>query len=296
MFVETQGIAALYNPAIDPAFVVAGAPAPGPVQRRETGISESPLFEAFAARKTVTDRNQFVVFPTARTELLFHFGDPFRVRRENENWQSLPRAALLGPRYRRYWQSAGPEIDWFLIQLSALGCRRLLGRRFSELWDANLPLEVFWGKRVGAVHAALAAEPSFDRRIELFLRAFGGMSLDSGGDEPISVLARHARSGSIRSVGVMAEELGTGERRLRQRFSAEIGLSPKPFLDLLRFNRRLLEVHPSYRRIDYAGSDYFDQSHAIRDFRRRTGMTPSSYSQFKSLGDQLVVTGPAERI
>lgn len=286
----------MYNPAIDPAFVVAGTPAPGPVQRREMGISESPLIEAFAARKTVTDRSQFVVFPTARAELLFHFSDPFRVRRTKGDWQSLPRAALLGPRQWRYWQSAGPEIDWFLVQLSALGCRRILGRRFAELWDANLPLEVFWEKRAGPIHAALAAEPAFDRRIALFLDAFGGLELDSCGDEPISVLARHARSGSIRNVGVMAEALGTGERRLRQRFSAEIGLAPKPFLDLLRFNRRLLEVHPSYRRIDYAGSDYFDQSHAIRDFRRRTGMTPSTYSQVKSLGDQLVVTGPAEPI
>src|SRR5262245_61434648 len=84
------------------------------------------LAEAFAGRTATTLKARFPVFPTARAELMFHFADPFLIGDAAAGpMRPLAPASLLGPRLSNYWQSAGPRIDWFMVQLTALGCRRL---------------------------------------------------------------------------------------------------------------------------------------------------------------------------
>ncbi len=254
---------------------------------------DSPLIESFAARYCVEQRSAFLIFPTARPELLFHFGDPFRVRVDDrEPWRALPRSALLGPRRHRYWQSAGPRIDWFLIQLSPLGCRRFLGQPLADWWGRDVALSDLWGDLAEKLHARLAAEPNFDRRQQIANETLRQLALDSGGDAEISAVGHRARVGEMHSLGDLASALGVGERRIRQRFAAEYGWGPKAFLNLMRFNRQMLEVHPLYCAHRHPLVEHFDQSHAIREFRRFTGMTPGNYARLKSGGDTLVVTGP----
>ena len=285
----------LENPAIDPAFVRPSAPsvAGNRTARRDCAPESSPLIEVFAMRYLVEARTAFPVFPTARPELLFHFGDPFRVRNhDGEPWFDLPRAALLGPRRHRYWQSAGPPIDWFLIQLTPLGCRRFLGASLGAWWDVDVALSALWGEVATTLHARLAGEPDFDMRRQIASAALAPLALDLEGDAAVSRAVHRARIGELQTPAAMAHEVGVGERRLRQRFAADYGWNPKAFLNLMRFNRQMLETHPLYPGNGLV--DHADQSHAIHEFRRFAGITPGAYARMKAGGDLLVVTGAAQ--
>jgi AraC-like DNA-binding protein len=90
----------------------------------------------------------------------------------------------------------------------------------------------------------------------------------------------------------MARSLGIGERRLRQRFAAEVGVSPKQWLSLMRVNRFLGTQHPRTAMSCIGHFEYADDSHASRAFVRFTGLTPGTYRRLKSRGDPLVNTGP----
>jgi AraC-like DNA-binding protein len=254
-----------------------------------------PLVEAFAARSAEVPRVFFPVFPTARAEVIFHFADPFRVADEEEGpMRPLPRAVLLGPRSARYWQSAGPRIDWFLVQLTPLGCRRLLDVCFAEIWDRELALTDFWGSAATELHARLQEAGSFTGRMAVASEALRALCRrGASGDAAVSEAGRLARAGRVRSIEQLADRLDVGPRRLRQRFAAEYGMSPKRFLRLMRFGRQLVSRHPLLAAIqpNVDEPEYADDSHAIREFRSFTGMPPSAYTHLKSAGDQLVFTG-----
>src|SRR5688500_4460963 len=124
----------------------------------------APWIEALAGRYAEQPRAIFPVFPTARAELIFHFGDPFLVGDGGNAMRRLPAAGLLGPRAQIYWQSAGPSIDWFMVQLTPLGCRQLVGRRFAELWNRELPMKQPWAGAV-SLHKRLRCAGDFPARV-----------------------------------------------------------------------------------------------------------------------------------
>ena len=246
--------------------------------------------EAFAGRSALRARMQFPVFPTARAELIFHFGDPFLVGEDPVRpLRPLPPVALLGPRREIHRQAAGPRIDWFMLQLSPLGCRRLLGLSFAEAWGREIAFTDRWAQDL---HERLAEAASFSERAAIAgetLRA-----LDRNGIDRLSEAVSLARAGRLRSVVALCRRIDVGPRRLHQLFVRETGAAPKLFLSLMRFGRQLEGLHPQpLLAVGAPELEYADESHAIREFRRFAGVTPGAYVAQKRNGDRLVYTGAA---
>lgn len=82
--------------------------------------------------------------------------------------------------------------------------------------------------------------------------------------------------GSI-AVRELAEETGLSQRQLSRRFHQSIGLSPKEYLGVCRFNSSL-EYLAKYPRISLTEiahlSGYYDQAHFIRDYKVYAGHSP----------------------
>ena len=255
----------------------------------------SSWVEAFSARSLVARRAALPIFPSARAELVFHFGDPFLVGDDDSSdLRPLPRAAVLGPRRRLYWQRAGPRIDWLIVQMTPLGCRALLGCRFADLWSREIPLADLWGAAAAELHERLACAASFADKAAIAAAALRALARPARGDAAVSRLVGLARRGRVRNAAAMADLEGIGPRRLRQRFDEEVGLGPKHFLSLMRFGRLLASTHPRpWMSAPELGAEYADESHAIREFRRFAGTTPGAYRAAKSSGDDLVFTGAA---
>ncbi len=83
------------------------------------------------------------------------------------------------------------------------------------------------------------------------------------------------------SVRETARELGISERRLHLVFSEDVGLSPKQWSRVRRFQRALCAL---YKGVDMRWAElattcgYADQAHFSRDFRRFSGVDPTTYS------------------
>lgn len=72
---------------------------------------------------------------------------------------------------------------------------------------------------------------------------------------------------------------GTTRQTLARRFRREIGLTPKEFSRLVRFNALLVKAARPGR--DWsalaARLGYYDQAHMISEFKRLTGFTPGAF-------------------
>jgi AraC-like DNA-binding protein len=90
---------------------------------------------------------------------------------------------------------------------------------------------------------------------------------------------RSLRSSSVRET---ARALGISERRLHTVFSEDVGLSPKQWSRVRRFQRAVRALHQGdeMRWAELAvACGYADQSHFSRDFRSFSGIDPTTYRE-----------------
>lgn len=76
------------------------------------------------------------------------------------------------------------------------------------------------------------------------------------------------------------EESGFSHRHIVRVFTEAVGVPPKTYLRLRRFNRALEHLHaaPEAALADVAASvGYADQAHMTREFQAFAGLTPGRY-------------------
>ena len=93
-------------------------------------------------------------------------------------------------------------------------------------------------------------------------------------------IARLQRGGQPASLKQTAENLGYSQKQFIHLFKKHVGLTPKHYQRLARFNRVLSEIDMQqdvdWSQIAYA-CGFYDQSHLIRDFKALSGLGPQEY-------------------
>ncbi|TGK11044.1 helix-turn-helix domain-containing protein [Leptospira stimsonii] len=87
----------------------------------------------------------------------------------------------------------------------------------------------------------------------------------------------NAAEGKV-SISSLCKEFGISQSKMERDFKTYIGLSPKEYSDLIRFRKSVSIKDDSKNLTDLAYvSGYYDQSHFIREFKKRTGKTPKQW-------------------
>jgi AraC-like DNA-binding protein len=103
----------------------------------------------------------------------------------------------------------------------------------------------------------------------------------------VFALAELHRDSSVRSSADIARTLGMSQRRFIHLFRDEVGLTPKLYSRIERFQfvLRRIELLDEVDWVEVATScGYFDQSHFTHDFREFTGLRPSDYLGLRIAG------------
>ncbi|HMC32559.1 MAG TPA: helix-turn-helix domain-containing protein, partial [Candidatus Angelobacter sp.] len=82
------------------------------------------------------------------------------------------------------------------------------------------------------------------------------------------------------AIAQVSDQIGISSRRFIQLFSHQVGLTPKLFCRVRRFQRILQLIHKGgdFDWVDLAADcGYFDQAHFIHDFNAFSGMNPTTY-------------------
>ena len=83
------------------------------------------------------------------------------------------------------------------------------------------------------------------------------------------------------TVSKVASQLDISKRQLERTFLKNVGISPKKFGRIVRFNTsiKLFESATSLTELAYEAG-YFDMSHLIRDFREFSGLSPKAFFRY----------------
>jgi AraC-like DNA-binding protein len=78
---------------------------------------------------------------------------------------------------------------------------------------------------------------------------------------------------------------GYSSKHLIQMFKSHVGVPPKSFLRIIRFQKAVKEIEKCHE-VNWASfaldCGYFDQSHFISDFKAYSGFTPTQYVERKN--------------
>ena len=116
--------------------------------------------------------------------------------------------------------------------------------------------------------------------------------------EPVNEMVQHILSGNGNiPVVALSEGSGISLKQLDRKFRLAIGMTPKSFSCLVRFQSTVSRfASPSLKNLTDLALEqgYYDQSHFIHEFRRFAGFSPSSIYYHKSWTVADVICGLAE--
>jgi AraC-like DNA-binding protein len=169
--------------------------------------------------------------------------------------------AILGVNFR-----PGGAFPFFAVPADALA-------------DSHVELRELWGRDGALVRERLLETPGAAGRLRLLEEELVRLAARPLAFDPAlaSALAALERGSPVASV---TARLGLTPRRFIRRFSEAVGLGPKRWQRVRRFQRVLAAVE-SGRELDWAQlalqCGYFDQAHLIHDFSDFSGIPPSRY-------------------
>ncbi len=101
-------------------------------------------------------------------------------------------------------------------------------------------------------------------------------------DQRIQFASQQIRQHPKLSIDQLISHLGISSRRFRELFSRQVGISPKHFLRLSRFNQvTSLVCQRKYSLTEVAlEGGYYDQAHFIKEFKEFAGVSPSQFRKF----------------
>jgi AraC-like DNA-binding protein len=201
---------------------------------------------------------------------------------------------------------SGPQSSSFLItaaaQVAVVGIAFKPGGAYpffnlplDEVANAHPPLDALWGRCAAELRERALAAPTLTAKldaVECALTVRLARARD-GRSEVAFALTSFARSPGASMLAAVTAEIGMSQRRFRDLFAAEVGLTPKLFCRVRRFHRSITRVAAG-RRVDWAelavDCGYYDQAHFIHDFRAFSGANPTYYEQHRVGLNHLAVT------
>ncbi|MGH9723374.1 MAG: DUF6597 domain-containing transcriptional factor [Bryobacteraceae bacterium] len=162
------------------------------------------------------------------------------------------------------------------------GAAPFLGSRAGELTDLHVGLEDIWGVAARELRERLLEAPSPDAMFELLER-----TLLARLRRPLLIhpavayaLRELTEAPALSRIGAVQDKTGYGAKRFIELFRDSVGLTPKLYCRIQRFQSVIGRLVRG-RRVEWTDvaldGGFCDQSHLNREFRAFAGVTPGEY-------------------
>lgn len=238
----------------------------------------------FHYKDFVPDHSVERVVPTGHLFLIFELDGIPRKTFYNETRkpkETFTKAWISGMQTGCITISAHEQSEMFVIQFKPAGAYPFLHIPVSKLNDKILQAEEIVGEEILTLREHLLSKETSDEKFELadewlktrfdetkeppneLLMALSGLQ-----QEPVSHLSR------------IVEEYPNTQKHLIDQFKRYVGLTPKIYQRILRFNEILQKIRDkeqvTWAEIAYR-CNYSDQSHFIKEFSHFSGFSPQEF-------------------
>lgn len=198
----------------------------------------------------------------------------------DEEFASSDPDVFVGARATSFVVETRHMVTTFGIQFKPGGAFAFLGFPARELSEQNVPLDLVFGRGARSLRDRLLEQPSPNLKTaaaEKWLLE----RLARRRHPAVEYALRGLDSNlAVNSVGAVLDRIGYSHRHFLDKFTAEVGLTPKRYARVRRFHRVLRSL-TTIREVDWVDLalryGYYDQSHFVHDFKEFTSLTPEAY-------------------
>jgi AraC-like DNA-binding protein len=241
-------------------------------------------FVRFYVQREVQIRGPAVVHPVparAAPVIEFDFGDRINVLDYKQlAHRKSPTVVVVGPQtYRRVEMQLLGALESFVIMFQPDGLHRLFSIPMHELTDKDYEGHSVLGAFISRLQTRLAGCTSLEERARCVDGFLLRRAIDSRSYDGISVAASRIVLGGGRvEIAALADRTGLSMRQFERRFIQQVGMRPKLFARIARFEASLDTKARSATKswTDVAHEfGYYDQMHMVHDFAAFTDKTPT---------------------
>jgi AraC-like DNA-binding protein len=216
--------------------------------------------------------------------LILGFGEPLDVSDDIDGPARSLDAFAVGNQSHASLTCLGGHQLGVQVELTTVGAMMLFGR-VGELNDTAVPLDQALGAWGRHLVERLGNADTWEDRFALLDQAFGARQQAAATcrlNPEVAWLKRQlASTGGRARVEPLMDETGWSRRVVTERFRDQVGVSPKSYARVLRFNRAVARMKDGRSRRPLAevalACGYYDQSHFTRDFTAMAGCSPTAY-------------------
>jgi AraC-like DNA-binding protein len=225
------------------------------------------------------------LLPDTTTELVINLHQDRIYLYDSDDYQlcgTAPGCIVSGPRSRYFVIDTRDQVATMGVHFRSGGAFPFFRLPAGELADQTVALEALWGPATSAeLRERLLASPTPEtkfRTLETCLLEQLARPLER--HPAVGFGMQQLRGLGQQSVSQVVDQVGLSQRRFIQLFDDQVGLTPKLFGRVSRFQRVVRTVHGAGE-VDWADlaldCGYYDQAHFIHDFQAFAGITPTTY-------------------
>ncbi len=227
------------------------------------------------------------IVPSGTLELVINLDeDAFRIYDPASARCRRYRGALVSGCYGRSFEIDTRQHASILgIHFRPGGAASVLGVSPGELADAHCSLDELWGRAATELHERLATADGAGERFAMLERALLERLAETGRSQRLVSAALPQLEQPHTEVGDVARGLGVSKRHFIEVFTASVGMAPKRYARVRRFQRALALLSSAqplaWSALAHAAG-YFDQAHLCRDWRDFTGLSPTEFAALRA--------------
>ena len=179
--------------------------------------------------------------------------------------------------------NSGEGVEMFVLTFKNAFALPIIHRPMQEFTNEVVQAEFIFGNTIDQLWTDLKNLPDLPGRVQLIQSFFEErLHWDEQSIKWFSIIENlDGRFDERISIEDLVREVGLSQKSLIQQFKRRIGVTPRDFIQLKRFQKFItcLVEESQTKNLTSIMLDcgYFDQSHGIREFRKYAGTTPTEY-------------------
>lgn len=250
-------------------------------------IALRPWVDKLWALRDAPEHTRERILPSGTLELVINLHeDELRIysASDGEVCRRLGGAIVSGAYDRFFGIDTREHASIFGVHFKPAGAGALLGAPAGLLRNSHVELDAVWGPSASWVRERLCAEPNLGARFDIIESELCSRLAPMRQHAAIPLAVAQLERGS--SVASVAAHAGLSHRRFIEVFCSAVGMTPKAFARVCRFQSALSQLRgsasPDWCELA-ARAGYFDQSHLIREFAALSGLRPTELLRLGSV-------------
>jgi len=220
--------------------------------------------------------------PQGNFDIIFTLHGDTNLHNDVSGERKLADVFLIGQQATGFSFQFDQQTDFIGIAFQPEAMKQVFNIPVNELLNTGIHADEVIGRELEVVLNQLRSKNSIGERISILNEMVIGniVKLDSSFDGFDKLIGFIRENKGMLSVSNLAHHANLGLRTLQRRFLNRVGIGPKAYSNVVRFNSALVMLkqtnYESWTDVLY-DLGYFDQMHFIKEFKQFTGRTPTNF-------------------